>query len=84
MAKQNKILIIIIMLVILIAIGFGIYQLIKKEKYKDPEDPPGTQNYDYQYPNGLCKDCDVYEKCMKGCYGLHTNCDSMCFSECNK
>ena len=33
MAKQNKTLIIIIVLLVLAVVGFGIYKLVKKEKY---------------------------------------------------
>lgn len=105
MAKQNKTLIIIIVLLILAVVGFGIYKLVKKEKYNDVpynrisglggisnfsmypfalKDPPDAQNYIYQYPNGLCKNCEVYENCMKGCHGLTTNCDSICYDRCNK
>lgn len=84
MVKQNKIIIVIVFLLILGLIGFGVYKLLNREKYDDPRDPKGTQNYKYEYPNGLCKNCEVYEKCRKGCYGLTSLCESTCFSECNK
>ena len=50
--------------------------LMKKEKYEVDRCPEGL-------PAG-CKDCNVYKKCMKNCYGLYTNCDSMCFEKCTE
>ena len=87
MAKSNKTLIIVMILLFIVGLTFGIvlYKMNKKlEKKKEKYQDGDIQDYVYSYPNGLCKDCEVYGKCMKGCYGLTTNCDSMCFAECNK